>query len=183
MIGSGRKTVSRLKLLTSILSTRQGSIFSDVSSATLSNLYSQGHNLIPGKQQNSAIMKRSGQESHQTTDPGKRRKRDMGRNEWRLFDSILISSALTDCPRRQSKGKQGRNNGERRDRRGYPSKTTDADTPDLSLTHEGEAAETRRPKRKVAVMMGYSGTGYQGMQVLVRLDAIAAHPSRPDNEI
>ena len=30
---------------------------------------------------------------------------------------------------------------------------------------EESAAEERRPKRKVAVMIGYSGTGYKGMQV------------------
>ena len=27
------------------------------------------------------------------------------------------------------------------------------------------AAEERRPKKKVAVMIGYSGTGYRGMQL------------------
>lgn len=27
------------------------------------------------------------------------------------------------------------------------------------------AAEDRRPKRKVAVLIGYSGTGYRGMQM------------------
>ena len=27
------------------------------------------------------------------------------------------------------------------------------------------AAEARRPKRKVAVMIGYSGSGYKGMQM------------------
>ena len=27
--------------------------------------------------------------------------------------------------------------------------------------------EERRPKRKVAVMIGYSGSGYKGMQLLV----------------
>lgn len=33
------------------------------------------------------------------------------------------------------------------------------------FTEEEIAAEQRRPKRKVAVMIGYSGTGYKGMQV------------------
>lgn len=28
-------------------------------------------------------------------------------------------------------------------------------------------AETKRPKRKVAVMIGYSGSGYKGMQLYV----------------
>lgn len=28
-------------------------------------------------------------------------------------------------------------------------------------------AEERRPKKKVAVLIGYSGTGYRGMQLLV----------------
>jgi tRNA pseudouridine38-40 synthase len=30
-------------------------------------------------------------------------------------------------------------------------------------------AEERRPKKKVAVLIGYSGTGYRGMQLLVSL--------------
>ncbi|PFH63213.1 hypothetical protein XA68_16652 [Ophiocordyceps unilateralis] len=33
------------------------------------------------------------------------------------------------------------------------------------FSKEEIAAETRRPKRKVAVMIGYAGTGYRGMQV------------------
>ncbi|RDA82830.1 hypothetical protein CP532_6095, partial [Ophiocordyceps camponoti-leonardi (nom. inval.)] len=33
------------------------------------------------------------------------------------------------------------------------------------FSKEEIAAETRRPKRKVAVMIGYAGTGYKGMQV------------------
>jgi tRNA pseudouridine38-40 synthase len=32
---------------------------------------------------------------------------------------------------------------------------------------EDIAAEERRPKKKVAVMIGYSGTGYHGMQLFV----------------
>lgn len=32
---------------------------------------------------------------------------------------------------------------------------------------EDIAAEERRPKKKVAVMIGYSGTGYHGMQLYV----------------
>lgn len=34
-----------------------------------------------------------------------------------------------------------------------------------TATEEGGEKEARIPKRKVAVMMGYCGTGYQGMQV------------------
>ena len=30
------------------------------------------------------------------------------------------------------------------------------------------AAQERQPKRKVAVMIGYSGSGYKGMQLYVR---------------
>lgn len=33
---------------------------------------------------------------------------------------------------------------------------------------EDIAAEERRPKKKVAVMIGYSGTGYHGMQLYVQ---------------
>lgn len=31
------------------------------------------------------------------------------------------------------------------------------------------AAEDRRPKKKVAVLIGYSGSGYKGMQLFVTL--------------
>ncbi len=34
-----------------------------------------------------------------------------------------------------------------------------------SQTPDQGEPEARRPKRKVAVMIGYSGTGYHGMQV------------------
>jgi tRNA pseudouridine38-40 synthase len=35
----------------------------------------------------------------------------------------------------------------------------------LPFTKEEIKNEERRPKRKVAVMIGYSGSGYKGMQV------------------
>jgi tRNA pseudouridine38-40 synthase len=34
-----------------------------------------------------------------------------------------------------------------------------------AFSKEEIEAEERRPKRKVAVMLGYSGTGYKGMQM------------------
>ncbi|KAF2400798.1 pseudouridine synthase [Trichodelitschia bisporula] len=36
----------------------------------------------------------------------------------------------------------------------------------LQFTEEEIAADSRKPKRKVAVLIGYSGTGYKGMQVM-----------------
>ena len=36
------------------------------------------------------------------------------------------------------------------------------------FTREEIEAEPRRPKNKVAVMMGYSGSGYKGMQLCAR---------------
>lgn len=35
----------------------------------------------------------------------------------------------------------------------------------VEFSKEEVANEARRPKRKVAVMIGYSGTGYKGMQL------------------
>lgn len=37
----------------------------------------------------------------------------------------------------------------------------------LQFSKEEIDAEGKRPKRKVAVLMGYSGTGYKGMQLQV----------------
>jgi tRNA pseudouridine38-40 synthase len=41
----------------------------------------------------------------------------------------------------------------------------EAPKPNPFFTEEEIAAEVKRPKRKVAVMVGYSGTGYKGMQI------------------
>ena len=35
------------------------------------------------------------------------------------------------------------------------------------FSEDAIAAEERRPKKKVAVLIGYSGTGYRGMQLWV----------------
>ncbi|KAM0436639.1 hypothetical protein ACHAPT_002348 [Fusarium lateritium] len=43
--------------------------------------------------------------------------------------------------------------------------SADADSSNNPFSKEEIAAEERRPKRKVAVMIGYAGTGYKGMQV------------------
>jgi len=37
------------------------------------------------------------------------------------------------------------------------------------FSEEAIKAEGRRPKKKVAVLIGYSGTGYKGMQLSVSL--------------
>ena len=37
----------------------------------------------------------------------------------------------------------------------------------VGFSNEEIAAEARRPKHKVAVMIGYSGSGYKGMQMYV----------------
>ncbi|KAG9257169.1 tRNA pseudouridine synthase [Emericellopsis atlantica] len=41
----------------------------------------------------------------------------------------------------------------------------EAPKPNPFFTEEEIAAESKRPKRKVAVMVGYSGSGYKGMQI------------------
>ncbi|CAM1505155.1 Fc.00g107920.m01.CDS01 [Cosmosporella sp. VM-42] len=52
--------------------------------------------------------------------------------------------------------------------------STEADSSNNPFSKEEIAAEERRPKRKVAVLIGYAGTGYKGMQVNLNEKTIEA---------
>jgi len=65
----------------------------------------------------------------------------------------------------QQRGDRRQENEERNQKR---QKTEDGDKPNLlhqGFSAEEVAQEERRPKHKVAVLIGYSGTGYRGMQM------------------
>ncbi|KAK1676895.1 tRNA pseudouridine synthase A [Colletotrichum godetiae] len=80
---------------------------------------------------------------------GPKRKHDVGRSAW--------SREATD--------KRGRNSEYQEFKRRKVDKDGNPETTDNPFTAEEIAAEGRKPKRKVAVMVGYSGTGYKGMQI------------------
>ncbi|KAK5118443.1 hypothetical protein LTR62_002957 [Meristemomyces frigidus] len=105
-------------------------------------------------QQNSSRQKRKGNfphERHQQhgsrggRNDGKRHKKgDLGRGEY-----------FRDAPDKRTKGEQSRE------------KRADGSAPKYGVEYSKEEidAEGRRPKRKVAVLIGYAGTGYKGMQI------------------
>ncbi|KAL0932139.1 tRNA pseudouridine synthase [Colletotrichum truncatum] len=78
-----------------------------------------------------------------------KRKHDVGRSAW--------SREATD--------KRGRNNEYQEFKRRKVNEDGEAVQTLNPFTAEEIASEARRPKRKVAVMVGYSGTGYKGMQI------------------
>ncbi|KAF6831558.1 tRNA pseudouridine synthase [Colletotrichum musicola] len=80
--------------------------------------------------------------------PGKR-KHDVGRSAW--------SREATD--------KRGRNTEYQEFKRRKVNEDGEAAQSANPFTADEIASEARRPKRKVAVMVGYSGTGYKGMQI------------------
>ncbi|KAI9762981.1 MAG: tRNA pseudouridine synthase 1 [Chaenotheca gracillima] len=83
----------------------------------------------------------------------RKRKREVGRKEWS----------------RNTKGKNTRRDDATKSRRsGGDEKPEDAAHPALPFSQQEIEDEERRPKAKVAVMMGYSGTGYKGMQINVK---------------
>ncbi|GKT52924.1 tRNA pseudouridine38-40 synthase A [Colletotrichum tofieldiae] len=80
---------------------------------------------------------------------GPKRKHDVGRSAW--------SREATD--------KRGRNAEYQEFKRRKVDKDGNPEAVPSPFSTEEIAAEARRPKRKVAVMVGYSGTGYKGMQI------------------
>ncbi|WQF76548.1 Putative pseudouridine synthase I, TruA, pseudouridine synthase TruA/RsuA/RluB/E/F [Colletotrichum destructivum] len=80
---------------------------------------------------------------------GPKRKHDVGRSAW--------SREATD--------KRGRNSEYQEFKRRKVDKDGNPEAVPSPFSAEEIAAEGRRPKRKVAVMVGYSGTGYKGMQI------------------
>ncbi|GAB7354457.1 hypothetical protein MBLNU459_g4940t1 [Dothideomycetes sp. NU459] len=71
------------------------------------------------------------------------KKRDMGRKDWQ----------------REQPDRRARNDAEKQKPRG------ENNVLPKPFAEDEIAAEDRRPKRKVAVLIGYSGTGYKGMQI------------------
>lgn len=65
----------------------------------------------------------------------------------------------TDLRRRNATDRRSRTEQERKQNPEKPSVLPAA------FAKEEVEAEDRRPKRKVAVMVGYSGTGYKGLQM------------------
>lgn len=88
---------------------------------------------------------------------GRNKKRNMGRKEY--F--------------RQNIDKRERNDEEQANKR-QKLENGESDVPIYATQFSAEdiAAEQRRPKKKVAVMIGYSGTGYHGMQLSPNLKTI-----------
>ncbi|WYZ40871.1 hypothetical protein EsH8_IV_001212 [Colletotrichum jinshuiense] len=66
---------------------------------------------------------------------------------------------------REATDKRGRNSEYQEFKRRKVDKDGNVEAEPNPFTAEEIAAEGRRPKRKVAVMVGYSGTGYKGMQI------------------
>ncbi|GAM87259.1 hypothetical protein ANO11243_052810 [Dothideomycetidae sp. 11243] len=90
---------------------------------------------------------------------GRGKKRDMGRKEWHA-----------DLLRRENVDKRQRNELEKQKRQEQQQNGAARPQDKHSVLPAGFAqeeidAEDRRPKRKVAVLIGYSGTGYRGMQI------------------
>ncbi|RAL15102.1 pseudouridine synthase PUS2 [Aspergillus homomorphus CBS 101889] len=82
---------------------------------------------------------------------GNRKKRNLGRSEWS----------------RQTIDKRARNEEEQEAKRQKVENGEEVQTPVYAtqFSQEDIENEQRRPKKKVAVLMGYSGTGYKGMQL------------------
>lgn len=82
---------------------------------------------------------------------GKRKKRNMGRNEWS----------------RQNLDKRARNDEINARKKQKIEQGEEIDTPiyATNFSQEDIENEQRRPKKKAAVLLGYSGTGYHGMQL------------------
>ncbi|KAK2751228.1 tRNA pseudouridine synthase [Colletotrichum kahawae] len=78
-----------------------------------------------------------------------KRKQEQGRSSW--------SREATD--------KRGRNTEYQEFKRRKVNEDGEAEQTTNPFSAEEIASEARRPKRKVAVMVGYSGTGYKGMQI------------------
>lgn len=77
-------------------------------------------------------------------------------------------TSLTGCRREAKESKKRKKQDDWREwkrRKTAASSSTADGEPKNPFSREEIAAEERRPKRKVAVMIGYSGTGYKGMQV------------------
>ncbi|AEO68656.1 uncharacterized protein THITE_2118253 [Thermothielavioides terrestris NRRL 8126] len=75
------------------------------------------------------------------------------------------SAAQTRRGEVADKREQVQNNRNAKRRRVIDEKTDGTSYMSITFTPEEIAAEERRPKRKVAVLIGYAGTGYHGIQI------------------
>ncbi|RCI15330.1 hypothetical protein L249_6521 [Ophiocordyceps polyrhachis-furcata BCC 54312] len=82
-----------------------------------------------------------------------------------LLTTILGSRQQQQYKQKKKQEKKRKRQEEQGDWREMKRRKVDAAEPKNPFSKEEIAAETRRPKRKVAVMIGYAGTGYKGMQV------------------
>ncbi|KAL2753015.1 hypothetical protein ACRALDRAFT_2044688 [Sodiomyces alcalophilus JCM 7366] len=99
------------------------------------------------------------------------KQRRVGRSEWRrqLKDKRKQSSDDRQSAKRRKLGENGEGAAQENKRKGNWQQDGEPRPKDPRkanpFSNEEIAAEARRPKRKVAVMIGYSGTGYKGMQI------------------
>ena len=77
------------------------------------------------------------------------------------------NSPLTNQASRQKSDKRARNDEQNEAKRRKIEQGEEVDTPIYATNFSQEEIENeqRRPKKKAAVMIGYSGTGYHGMQM------------------
>ncbi|KAH6838608.1 pseudouridine synthase [Chaetomium sp. MPI-CAGE-AT-0009] len=92
---------------------------------------------------------------------GKRGGRDRGNDKQKRKHSGF-GSAKGDVPDQRQ---QVRNNRDAKRRKVIDEDNNGKSYMSIAFTPEEIAAEERRPKRKVAVLIGYAGTGYHGIQI------------------
>ncbi|KAG7291279.1 hypothetical protein NEMBOFW57_001291 [Staphylotrichum longicolle] len=93
---------------------------------------------------------------------GKRGGRDRGNDKQKKRKHNGFGSAKGDVP---DKREQIQNNRNAKRRRVIADEADGNSYMSIAFSKEEIAAEERRPKRKVAVMIGYAGTGYHGIQI------------------
>ncbi|KAL8776546.1 MAG: hypothetical protein Q9213_008229 [Squamulea squamosa] len=93
-----------------------------------------------------------GQKNDRGRGTGRRRRTDMGRSDWSRISAD--KRARNDAT--QEASKRRRLNNEEENLPVYAAR----------FSKDEIEAEGRKPKKKVAVMLGYSGSGYKGMQLL-----------------
>ncbi|KAK4118572.1 pseudouridine synthase [Parathielavia appendiculata] len=93
---------------------------------------------------------------------GKRGGRDRGNDKQKKRKHAGFGSAKGEVP---DKREQVQNNRNAKRRRVIDDENNGNSYMSIAFTPEEIAAEERRPKRKVAVLIGYAGTGYHGIQI------------------
>ncbi|KAK0278951.1 tRNA pseudouridine synthase 1 [Friedmanniomyces endolithicus] len=111
-------------------------------------------------------------ETYQKSDDGRKRKGNFGASNSRQQHGSRGGGRNDD--KRHKKGNMGRGDYFRdgpdkrqktHDSRQKHDEAGTSSTYGIAYSKEEISAEQRRPKRKVAVLIGYSGTGYKGMQI------------------